>query len=289
MLDQVLGLLLFGLGLGKAPSQPSVKGDNTEIRVEEDSSGHRDDNKSVTPTSETLTEKERMIQDAKHGLTGSLTKPAPKFVPLIKKVLDDKHEANIKKRELELETVFAARESRVTDELKTRRREAEEKFKGERQTFERKITELKDVKKKTAVSRIDAKVSEINTKRTDDMTVRLTHMSEILDKIGVRASEAKTAGKNISTVDSLVTSARASVTSAQTVVNTQASKQYIAEIQTDDTVGQAMTTTLSSVQTDMKTMFESVRVAHQAVQKAVNELGVILGKVDQTEAQGGTQ
>ena len=273
MLDQVLGLLLFGLGLGKSSHQPSVKGETTEIQLQQTEESKATDDGTLLTTPRV----ERAANKAGGPL---LTKPAAKFVPLPKKVLNDTQEASIKKRELELKTLFEARKSRVADELKLRRVEAIEKFKGDRETFERKVGEMKDTQRKAIVSRIDTKVSELNDKRTDDMTQRLTHMSEILDKIGVRASEAKVAGKNITTLDSLVTAARASVTSAQTVVNTQASKQYIAQIETIDGVGAAMKTTLSSLQTDMKTTFESVRLAHESVQKAVRELGVVLGKVE---------
>lgn len=220
MLDQLFGMLLFGLGLTNPVSSPSVKGETTESAILRD--------------------------------------------------------ANIKKRERELAPVFEVRKKRLTEELKTRRNEAVEKFKEEREAFKDKVAEIRDSKKKAAITRIDTKLSEINTKRTDQMMERLSRMSEIVDKVGVRSSEAKAAGKDTTTVDSLVVAARAAVTSAQAAVSTQAEKVYVALIASEENAGEAMGTTLTSLRTDINTTHAMVNAAHLSVQASVKELGKIL-------------
>lgn len=254
MFDQIFGLLLFGLGLANPVSQPSVKGENTESAVQLTLPSETSTNGSLIPKVLKNIEKRVKPTEIKRDDDTRSEKR-----PLLGKVLNDKQEENIKKREDELKSVFEARKERVNEELKTRREEAVEKFKVEREAFKEKVSEIRDMKKKAAVTRIDTKIAEINKKRTEQMTQRLTHMSEILDKVGVRSSEAKAAGKDNTAVDSLATAARAAVVSAQTVVSAQAGKVYIADISTVEGVGDAMSTAIQSLRTDLVAVHEVIK------------------------------
>ena len=240
MLDQLFGLLMFGLGLSNPSASPSVKGESTKIEIQN-------------------------IKDEESSSDASLkTEP-----------LRDK-ERKIKKREDELKNVFEVRKERLNEELKTRREESVEKFKEEREAFKEKVSQIRDTKKKAVVTKIDLKIAEINKKRTEQMTQRLTKMSEILDKVGVRASESSTAGKDLTTVDTIVSSARIAVASAQTAVSTQAGKAYVAAIVSEDAIGDAMSTALQSLQTDLTAVQKLVKSAQLAVQSSVKELGKIM-------------
>lgn len=288
MLDHLFGLLLFGLGLTNPVTSPAVKGDSTELKVENtENSQASPDGTILTPTP---LEREmiggRQIRPRGSSNTAG-TSSGGSATPVVS-VTDAKESENIKKRESELKSVFEARKERVTEELKTRREDAVEKHKQDRATFKEQLGKIRDTKKQAAVTRIDSKVSEINKKRTDEMATRLTKMSEILDKVGVRSSEAKATGADITTVDALVTAARTAVTSAQTSVSTQAGKVYTANISSEATLGSAMSSTLDSLHTDLTATFDTVKAAHLTVQEAVKELKTIMKKPEPTQVAGGT-
>ena len=260
MLDQLFGLLLLGLGLSGPSTSPSVKGDSDTT---ESSSG------ASLKTELPREDKEQKIKKINSKM---LYKESNDTVASRSGKSPDK----IKKREDELKNIFEARKERLTEELKTRREEAVEKFKEEREAFKEKVSQIRDTKKKAVVTKIDLKIAEINKKRTEQMTERLTKMSEILDKVGVRASESSTTGKDLTTVDAFVSAARIKVASAQTAVSAQARKVYVADIASEDIIGVAMSTALTSLQTDLTAVHEVVKSAQLAVQSSVKELGKIM-------------
>ena len=114
MLDQLFGLLLFGLGLSGPSSSPSVKGDSDTIKTEIQSTKDRESSSDASLKAEPSKDKERKI----------------------------------KMREDELKNIFEVRKERLHEELKTRREEAVEKFKEEREAFKEKVSQIRDTKKK---------------------------------------------------------------------------------------------------------------------------------------------
>lgn len=259
MLDQLFGLLMFGLGLSGPSTPPSVKGDSDTTESSSDAS----------LKTEPLRDKEQKIKKISREVLYKETNAASAS-------RSGKSLEKIKIREDELENLFENRKERLNEELKTRREEAVEKFKEEREAFKEKVSQIRDTKKKAVVTRIDSKIAEINKKRTEQMTERLSKMSEILDKVGVRSSESSTTGKDVSAVDTLVSAARIAVTSAQTAVSTQAGKVYVADIASEDAIGDAMNTALKSLQTDLTAVQKLVKSAQLAVQSSVKELGKIM-------------
>lgn len=253
MFDQLFGLLLFGLGFSQPASSPSVKGESTKIEIQ---------NTKDVESSSDASFKAESLRDKELNTAGAFR--------------SGKSHEKIKKREDELENVFEVRKERLSEELKNRREEAVEKFKEEREAFKEKVSQIRDTKKKAAVTKIDTKIAEINKKRTDKMIERLNKMSEILDKVGVRSSEASSVGKDVRAVDALVSTARIAVTSAQTAVSTQAGKVYVADIGSEDAIGDAMNTALKSLQADLTAVHELVKSAQRAVQSSVKELGKIM-------------
>ena len=245
MFDQLFGLLMFGLGLATPVPSPTVKGESTAS--------------AVSLGSELSASEDATIESSIVAYTSR-----------------EKQKENIIKREKELKNIFAERKARLAQELKKKREEAVETYKEARETFKENVTKIRDTKKQAIITNIDTKITEINKKRTDEMTDRLSKMSEILDKVGVRSSEAKIAGKDITKVEALVSAARLALTTAQSTVSTQAGKTYVADISSVETVGQAMSTTLAAVKTDVTAVYEVVKSAHLSVQAAVKELGTLL-------------
>lgn len=263
MLDQLIGLLLLGLGLRYPSDIPNIKGDSTEVSSSS-GSGSGSGSSGVTFTVTTTVKPTETEQE-----TEQETEPTGATIRELQ-------EANIRHAEANLEQVFEQRRLRLENEVKRLREEEITRRSVERANFQAKLSDIKNKEKKTAVVTIDAKITQINTKRTDLMLKNLAKMQEILDKIMVRAAEAKKAGRDISKVESAVTAARASIATAIAAVTTQSGKSYIPTITTEQNLGQSVKTAMQSFESDMKSVYELVKTARQGVATALSELGKVL-------------
>lgn len=263
MFEHVVGFILLGMSL-VLPGNPNVKGDSVEVvhgdESEASSSSVSNIQISVTPVVEQT--------DASYELRGE---NARHRVELEKEQTRRIHDA-----EKTLREVFDARENKQESEIESRREEAEKKVKEARAEFRKNLSGIKDAKKKVVAATVDAKLSDINTKRTDTMLSYISKMQEVLDKIIIRVSEAQKAGADTSAVDTAVADARANITAALIAVNAQAAKTYVATTVTDKTLKSSMETLMNSLQADLRVALEAVKSAHGAVEKSRKTLEAVL-------------
>ncbi len=165
-------------------------------------------------------------------------------------------------------------------ELQLRRKEAIDTYKEEREQFKVKLETIKDQKKKVIVEKLDAGLSERNKNWVDHWTNVLTKLSDILARIKSRADKAQAAGHDIGSVNAAIQAAEDAITSAQTAINNQASKDYVVNISTEKNLGQGVKTTLSQFKTDTKAVLEKVTAAREAVKKALLALVAVKGVDD---------
>lgn len=283
MLDHLLGLVLFGLGLAN-PTKPAVKGDSTAVVLSESdtsgasgassisgSGGSDDDEADATGTSGESSEEK---SETYTGATGTIRPIKP---------TESEHQftrsevlSNIREREKKLQEVFDAREMRQTKELSESQERATLNTQTARKAFTAKLAKLKDSKKKTIAASLDLKIAEVNKKRTTIMLSFVSKLQKILDKISIRAAEAKKAGKDITSVDSAVTAAQATVASALTAVMTQAGKTYVAQVTSDETLKNDMETAMKSLKTDLEAVSALIDTAKKAVYVAHAELSKVM-------------
>lgn len=287
MLDQLLGLVLFGLGLTN-PTKPAVKGDTTAVVLsdtdtqDDDSTGasgasssgssheNDDDNDDKGATGTSGSDDDEADDDSKSGNTSVRpTKPAERLSRA--QVL-----SNIKEHEKKLKEVFEARKERQKKELEQNQARAKLNTETARKVFSEKLSKLKDAKKKTIAASLDVKISELNKKRTTTMLAFVSKMQEIVDKISTRAAEAEKAGKDISKVKAAVVSAQAAIASALTAVTTQAGKTYVATVTSDETLKSDMEAVMKSLKTDLEAVNVLIGAAKKAVYAAHTELAKVM-------------
>ncbi len=157
-------------------------------------------------------------------------------------------------------------------ELELKRKELREEFKEKREEFKLKLTELRDEKKKQLLERVDKKMSELNKKITDHWLKKLGDLNTRLSNLQQRADQAKANGVDTSTVTPLIQNAQAAITTAQTAISTQAGKDYVAEITDETTLRNTVGVAHKTMETDLKTVRQSIVAAREAIIKVAQEL-----------------
>ncbi|KKU02512.1 MAG: hypothetical protein UX99_C0007G0015 [Candidatus Amesbacteria bacterium GW2011_GWB1_47_26] len=128
-----------------------------------------------------------------------------------------------------------------------------------REEFKQKLQTVKDERKKKIVERADAKLAEINKRRTDAMTRHLDKMSEILAKVKARGGDT--------------TAAEAAVAEARSAVAAQAAKVYTITITTEDKLKINVGETMKALITDLRNLHEGKIVpARKAVSDAIKSI-----------------
>lgn len=254
MFDQLLGLLLLGLGIQSPMQQQGyVKGESVEVIIAEDGT-------SSSPSGEKLTIKERTERAKKQATERAV-----------------KTNAAIEKN----------REA-FKGAVEARREKAKELHESKREAFKEKVAAIRDEKKKAIVEAMDTRMAEVNAKRVENMTAHLAKMSEVLEKIVTRAGVAKGEGKDTTAVDAAVTAAQAAITAAQNAVQNQAAKEYVITITDETALKNNVGTTRSGMQQELRVTHETVVAARKAVSGAVQALARVLGVEKVATPAGGT-
>ena len=130
---------------------------------------------------------------------------------------------------------------------------------AKREEFKQKVENIRDERKKKIVERVDAKLAEINKRRTDAMTRHLDKMSEILAKVKLRGGDT--------------TAAEAAVAEARSAVAVQAAKTYTITISTEDKLKINVGETMKVLMTDLRNLHEEKIVpARKAVSDAIKSV-----------------
>jgi len=128
-----------------------------------------------------------------------------------------------------------------------------------REEFKQKVENIRDERKKKIVERVDAKIVEINKRRTDAMVRHLDKMGEILVKVKAQGGDT--------------TAAEAAVAEARSAVAIQAAKTYTITISTEDKLRINVGETLKVLMTDLRNLHEEKVVpARKAVSDAIKSV-----------------
>lgn len=141
--------------------------------------------------------------------------------------------------------------------------------------FREKLATIADARKKTIVTNVDAKMTQINTQRTDVWTNQLNNMSQILERIVSRASSAKALGSDTTAVDEAIASAQQAIQAAQDTVTAQAGKQYVVVITTEDALKTSVATTTRTFKQDIASVQQTITQARNVVRLAIQTLNQV--------------
>ncbi len=157
------------------------------------------------------------------------------------------------------------------DEMKNKMMEA-------RTAFKEKLQGIKDARKQKTVENIDARISEMNKKRTDMMNEKFTRLSSILEKISAKVATLKAEGKSTITLETDITTATTAIQTAKDAVTTQAAKDYIMDVTTENALKTDAQEVVKTFIADMKITMGQVATAQKAVAKAARGAGLLVEK-----------
>lgn len=273
MVDQLVGLILLGLGI-KNPINGQVMGDKTEIRQEVTKNADEEVSDSSKFKKKSVKSEIRSVKD-----------PAKE----LREALKDTKKTDIdelKNTRLQLKSDFHASNEASRIEFEEKKKELQEEIKVKRDEFKQKVSELKDERKKEIVTHVDDRMKEVNAKRVARMSAHLAKMTEILGKVSERAAKANTNGKDTSSVDAAIDVAKLAIGTAQDAVDEQGLKEYVATINSVSTLKNDVGAAMKSLEMDLKNVQELVMNARKSVTDAITELGTVVRKTKQaTQSQ----
>lgn len=132
-----------------------------------------------------------------------------------------------------------------------------------------KLAKFKDKVKANRVENINNNLNVINKRRTNSMAQALEKMSQILEKLKTKAGEAVAAGKDVSELNSAITSAEVEWAEADAAVKAQMENDYSIDVNKESTVKEDAATARNSLRTDLKSAHTQVVEARQALSNAI--------------------
>lgn len=131
-------------------------------------------------------------------------------------------------------------------------------IKAKQDEFRTKLQTLKDVRKKTILENVNAKLGNVNEKNTNRFSELLTKLQALLDKAKLTATDTKT----IAVLDA----AQIAIDMSKTAVADQAANEYVIQI-TDETALKANANmAISQLKKDLASVHKLVIDAKRAVQ-----------------------
>lgn len=166
----------------------------------------------------------------------------------------------------------------LRENVQQKRENLREQVQQRKKEFRKQLQTIRDQKKRAAVERINTKIANINKRRTDRMEKTLAKLRGILERISQKAEQAKTNGKDTTTVDVAITQAQTALSTTEATVNTQAAKQYTIQIESEEKLRSTVGTTVGGLQQDLRDTHKTVVDAKQKVQQAAKELAKLRGE-----------
>jgi hypothetical protein len=167
----------------------------------------------------------------------------------------------------------------VKEVAKEKRLQLKEAAKQSREERKLKLGQIKDARKRDLASRLSNRMCDLNKRRTAKMGQHLEKMAKILDKVVVKAAEAKGNGKDTTVVDTTVTAARKAIEEAKAAVSAQAGKACEVTVSgTDGALRSDVETARAALESGLKEVHAKVVAARKAVGEAIRALAAILGE-----------
>lgn len=312
MLDQLLGVILLGLGLQTPMTPPMVKGDETEQSHSNSGSGSNDsgdedesetESEGATGTSGTTA---TSTSHTKDGMPINLSPQRHEIykteLERRKKILEAKRKETelhykekretLKKELLERKDVYHQKKSSPTAEFRVHMAEEKEAFIASMKAkieqthieqeirlsqFKEKMEAFKNSEKKSKVEDIQSRLISYVTKRIETMTAQITKMNDIVGNNTSQVSEHAD-GKDTTSFDAAVSAAQTAINAAKDAISALGAKQYVITIGSEATAKNDVKTVRDTVEADMKSVRERMKQARVAVSTMIIERAKLLGE-----------
>lgn len=236
MLEQLLGLVLIGIGIRTPEVPPAVLGDETEAVLE-------------------------------------VEKPSAN-IEQVRKEQKEKIEATKQIRKTTQEE-YKAKKELLNEQIKEKREQAKERFTKAREDFQNRLDTIKDERKKQIVENLDSRFSTVNTNRTTAMSNHVAKMEEVVTKISETLTERSAQGVDVSQAQSALSAAQVSVSAAKTAVTNQAGKEYIIAVTTEDKLKDSVERIRTQLENDLKTTQDTVKKAREELASVIQTIARI--------------
>ena len=156
--------------------------------------------------------------------------------------------------------------------LREKKEEALTLRKQKQQELQEKLQTFKDEQKKARIEKIDEKLAQINTRRTDRWVEALEKLAGIVDRLDAKVATAETEGKDVTTAKLTIEDARDAIATAQSTVSSQAGKDYTVSLTDESTAKNLVGKTVSGMQADLRAVHKAIIDARKAVMTAAKEV-----------------
>jgi len=150
------------------------------------------------------------------------------------------------------------------EEIQERVRAAQQNWEQRREQLRERLMLINDEHKQQAVANIQDRIETNHQKWVEHWSIALDRLSQILDKVEAR--------DDVEEVSTLVASARTQIAIAQDLLEAQSDNVYVIEIESEENLGENVSTTISLMRLDMEPVHEQIVAARQAVGEVVNAL-----------------
>jgi len=161
------------------------------------------------------------------------------------------------------------------EERKMKMEEMKKSLKEKREAFKIKTQTIKDERKKQLTEKIDNRMSTVNKNQTARMVKALEKLTEHIDKLEERITKAKEEGIDVSSVETLITTAKITISAALAIIEEQAAKDYAFTITDEKNLGQSVKASYDTLSQDLKNAQESLVKAKEAVVAAYKAAGTL--------------
>lgn len=147
----------------------------------------------------------------------------------------------------------------------------------EQSIFRKRLSEIDDEKKKKIVENLSERLQTLNEKWVAQWNKVLVRLGEVLTKLEKVMDQAKSEGKDVTTVVEAVTLSQNKILEAQAAVAAQAQKTYPITITSEENLGQNVRAAINLFHNDIKNTQAVVKEAKESVIAVYQALAKVRG------------
>lgn len=215
----------------------------------------------------------------------------------LREVRDEARQKLVEVRQSSVEKIKAAREEareaikvraeEFRQKMETAREELKNRIAAQKEELKKKMQAIKDNRKKEIVERVYDNVNKLNDNLTERFAEKLNQIEKVLQKVKDRTATAKSNGRDVTAVESVIVEAEGAIASARTAVEAQAGKTYEITINTEAALRTDVGAIRKALHDDLEAVRQKVVAARDVVHRAAIRLAQI-PRVDDLEPQADT-
>lgn len=285
MLDQVIGLVLLGLGLRSDVHAPAVLGDENRHEAPLVSptgtpkygweNRGRNGSPSFQPNADdTLTPhpfEDREVPNhtipSRRGSTPSGEPRGTRELEPIRMEIRDAYRVELHERLATME-----------EHMRERRDAIETALADKKKLFEERLAQFRDQHRQQTVAQLQNRLTNLNDTVIASAKKQIEKISSVLEETIAKKDALVAAGKDTTTLTSLIATAKTALQKAQDALTLQAGRTYVVPLVSEATARTDVGGTLSQFTADRKVLFSAITQARKAVSDCIRELARLRGE-----------